>query len=127
MLNIKKPLNTLIDLKSLKSEIQQAKNIKNKSQLFEHTWKIRADLEYYTALISLELNEEDKINDITKTIRIKKEERDISKILNRVEDQIKQLNDNKPINLHETLNNLWKARELMTILIREIEPKKEEN
>jgi hypothetical protein len=112
------------DLKDLETNIKKARSKINENEVvFNISWKLRSDLEYYIALIKLEIEKQIDFENVFKTLRMKKEDKERNKLLDLIEENILQIQKpNK--NLQELLNTMWKARELLTLLIREVEPNK---
>ncbi|MHA1409385.1 MAG: hypothetical protein ACTSQY_03525 [Candidatus Odinarchaeia archaeon] len=113
--------------KKIKEQLEEAKkHINDDKKLFNILWKLRSDIEYYIAILALELEDKINIEEHTKTIRIKKSERDKNKILGLIEENLDKIQepDGDFYNLFESI---WKMRELLTILVREVEPKPKKN
>ncbi len=78
-------------------------------------WKLRAEIEYATGILSLELEERAELERITKPLRLKKKDKDT--IVNQINEVLLELPSSKE-NKILLFEKLWKLRELVTMLLK---------
>ena len=122
MSNNQKSVGINLDINKINNYIAEAKeNINDDKLLFDILWKIRSDIEYSIALMRLDVEDNLDFDKLAKIIRMKKSDRDKHKLMILIEENISGL-DGKNNDFSELIEKIWKVREYLTILIREVEP-----
>lgn len=96
-------------------------NTVDENSFLPNLWMIRAEIEYLTSILSLDLEGNVEFEKITRPLRLKKEEKNKNNLINQISKVALELSNN---NSSETLcvfEKLWKLREFTTILLRLME------
>lgn len=103
-----------IGVKSLKE------NSGNELALGNILWQLRSEIEYLTGILSLDIEGEADLDKLTKTVRLNKDEKNKQRLIKEITEKLDELEANKPSKV-DLFENLWRLRELITIVIRLLE------
>ncbi len=87
----------------------------DEQEVLTNLWQIRAEIEYITSILSLELEGNTEFERITKPHRLKKQDRE--NIVNQLNEVLLELSQIKNEGL-PLFEKLWRLRELVTLLLK---------